>query len=34
MKNAENVMGCIKKNKNGYITLCVITGFMNNHEDS
>ena len=34
MKNAENVIGCIKKKMNGYITLCVITGFMKNHEDS
>ena len=37
MINMQNVMGCIKKNKNGYVALRVITGFMKNasmNEDS
>ena len=37
MISVQNVIGCTKKNKNGYVALCVITGFMKNasmNEDS
>ena len=37
MTNVQNVMGSIKKKKNGYFALCVITVFMKNvsmNEDS
>ena len=37
MTNVQNVMGSIKKKKNGYVALCVITVFMKNvsmNEDS
>ena len=30
MINVQDVMGCIKKKRNGYVDLCVITGFMKN----